>query len=38
MISEIIQHKIEWWLDDDSIKNLDDSDLDHIQRMIIDGY
>lgn len=38
MITEILQHNIEWWLDDESIKELDESDTQHIACMIIDGY
>lgn len=36
--TEILQHKIDWWLDDDSIKELDDSDIEHIHYMIEQGY
>lgn len=35
---EVLQHKIEWWLDDEHIVNLDDSDLEHIAYMITQGY
>ena len=38
MITEILQHKIDWWLDDDTIKELDDSDTEHIAYMITQGY
>ncbi len=35
---EILQHNIEWWLDDDSIVELDESDIEHINQMIREGY
>lgn len=38
MKTEILQHQIDWWLDDDSIVELDESDIEHIEQMIKDGY
>lgn len=38
MITEILQHKIDWWLEDDSILELDEFDLEHIRDAIADGY
>lgn len=33
----VLQHKIDWWLDDESITELDDSDLEHIAYQITQG-
>lgn len=39
MHTEILQHKIEYWLDDDTnTEVLDDSDIEHIENMIKEGY
>lgn len=38
-LTTILQHKIGWWIgEDDSIKELDESDIEHIKQAIIDGY
>lgn len=37
-ITEILQHKIEWWLADDTIEALDDLDIEHITYMITQGW
>lgn len=34
----VLQHKIDWWLDDESITELDDSDLEHIAYAITQGF
>ncbi len=36
--STIYQHDIEWSLEDESVKELDDSDIEHIAYMISEGY
>lgn len=38
MKTEILQHQIEYWFDEDSILELDESDIEHITKMITEGY
>lgn len=36
---EIIQHNVEWFLrGDDAPEKLDEASIEHIEKMIIDGY
>ena len=37
METTILQHTISWWLDDDTIKELDECDTEHIEQIIKDG-
>lgn len=38
METEILLHRINWWLDDDSVAELDEDDTYHIKKCIEDGY
>ncbi len=38
MYTEILQHKINWWVYSRVIKELPEADELHIERMIADGY
>ena len=37
MQTEILQHRIDWWYEDESIVELPESEEEHIQQSIIDG-
>lgn len=34
----LIGHRISWWVDDDSVTKLDESDTEHIQGLLAQGY
>ncbi len=44
MITEIYQHNINWWLKDEegnlleSLSEMSEADIEHIQEMIAEGY
>lgn len=38
MITEILQHPVKWWVYSNVIKELPESDIEHIERMIKEGY
>lgn len=37
-VTEILGHDISWFVDADSIKELDESSIEHIEKLIKDGY
>lgn len=38
MITEILQHKIDYWFRDEEDLEMDECNMEHIEKMIIDGY
>lgn len=37
MKTEILEHDIKWWVDDDEIKELDECSIEHIENLIKEG-
>jgi hypothetical protein len=38
MITEILKHRISWTCDSETIKELDEWSIEHIEKLIKDGY
>lgn len=36
-ITEVLEHDISWWVDSNSVKELDESSIEHIKKMIEQG-